>query len=400
MKIGLTVSILSEKDSIWTNGIKQNVLFLYKMLKNSTENYEVCLLNTSSYDLIKKPKDFLDIEIYQIEEKYQDIDLLIVIGSQVPKKYMEYFKNDQNKRTISYKCGNSYILSAEEILFKPQKEKSDSYEMEFDEVWYVPQQEETNRGFFSTLYRTNSIPVPFIWDYQYLFKSILEIDALHKKGTYLKSHKYDPKVEKKKLVIMEPNLNVVKFCLIPTMIAEESYRTEIGKSKIEKLLISNSTDKLSHKSFLSILSTFDLYRDGKIKSMKRYQISYGLSQYADILLCHQILNPLNYIYLDAAFMGYPVIHNAPMCKDIGYYYEGNDPREGAKVLNWVLENHDSNLKEYAERNIKAIIRYLSNNIQMVKTYDDLIYNIFNGGNSDLTYDPSTNLYTQSSIRNI
>lgn len=400
MRIGLTISINSENESIWTNGMKQNVLFLYKLLKNSSENYDVFLLNVTDFDLANKPSAFADVDIYSIESKYEDTDLLIVIGAQVSVKYMEYFKKSETKKVIAYKCGNNYILSAEEILFKPEKNNMDLYETEFDEIWYVPQQEETNKGFFSTLYRTKSIPVPFIWDYQYLFKSLVEIEKLYQKGVYTKTYKYNPKSEKKKLVIMEPNLNIVKFCLIPTMIAEESYRTEIGKNKIEKLLISNSTDKLNHKSLISILKTFDIFKDGKLKSMKRYQISYGLSQYADILICHQILNPLNYIYLDAAFMGYPVIHNAPMCKDVGYYYEGNDPKEGAKVLNWVLENHDTHLKEYTERNIKAILRYLASNKNMIKTYDDLIYNLFNGGNPDVTYNASTNLYNQSSIRNI
>jgi hypothetical protein len=44
-------------------------------------------------------------------------------------------------------------------------------------------------------------------------------------------------------------------------------------------------------------------------------------------------------------MGYPVIHNAPMCKDIGYYYEGSDTTKASELLNWVLENHDKNLRD-------------------------------------------------------
>jgi hypothetical protein len=124
-----------------------------------------------------------------------------------------------------------------------------------------------------------------------------------------------------------------------------------------------------------------------------------LSQHADILICHQLLNPLNYIYLDAAFMGYPVIHNAPMCKDIGYYYEGSDTAKAGELLNWVLENHDKNLQEYSERNAKAMFRYLSSNADVVKTYDDLIFNLFNGGNKGLIYDEKTNLYTKKNIKN-
>ena len=110
------------------------------------------------------------------------------------------------------------------------------------------------------------------------------------------------------------------------------------------------------------------------------------------LVCHQILNPLNYIYLDAAYMGYPVLHNAPLCKDLGYYYEGSNTVEGAKQLNNILKNHDNNIDEYNERNDKVLWRYYADNPELVGAYDKLIHNLFNGGNKGLKYDPKTNLY--------
>ncbi len=78
-----------------------------------------------------------------------------------------------------------------------------------------------------------------------------------------------------------------------------------------------------------------MVKDGKITAESRYQTAYILSQYIDVLVCHQILNPLNYLYLDAAFMGYPVLHNAPLCKDLGYYYESSDTVDGAKQLDYI-----------------------------------------------------------------
>jgi hypothetical protein len=104
------------------------------------------------------------------------------------------------------------------------------------------------------------------------------------------------------------------------------------------------------------------------------------------------LNPLNYLYLDAAYMGYPVLHNAPMCKDLGYYYEGSDTVEASKMLNWILDYHDDNLTEYAAKNAKALFRYSINNPEIVSAYDSLISNLYNGGNGGLKYNSETNLY--------
>jgi carboxypeptidase C (cathepsin A) len=117
-----------------------------------------------------------------------------------------------------------------------------------------------------------------------------------------------------------------------------------------------------------------------------------LTQHLDVLLCHQILNPLNYLYLDAAFLGYPVLHNAPMCKDLGYYYEGSDTIDAAKQLDYILTEHDKNIDAYDERNDKVLQRYHADNMDIVKTYDKLIENLFNGGNHGLVYNPNTNLY--------
>jgi hypothetical protein len=211
-------------------------------------------------------------------------------------------------------------------------------------------------------------------------------------GQFKKDWKYELGKEKKILGIMEPNLNIVKFSLIPTMIAEECYRGEIGKKHIEKLRITNSDPVKTNKEFMSMINTFDLRKDNKISAETRYQTAYMLTQHLDVLICHQILNPLNYVYLDAAYLGYPVLHNAPMCKDLGYYYEGSDTSDGAKQLDYILTQHDQNIDQYNERNDKVLMRYHADNPKLIKTYDKLIHNLFNGGNHGLEYNPSTNLY--------
>ena len=390
MKIGITLGLKDNKESIWTNGIKLNVLNLARLLKKSQMKYEVCLLNTIKVDWTNKPDYLENIDIYDFEEKFMEMDLIVVMGAQVQEEKLKEFKKDNKKKVISYKCGNNYILHVEDTLFKP--EVASYYETTFDEVWYIPQQHENNNGYYHTLYRTNSIIVPFLWDTIDLDKALNDVDKSFENGKFKKDSKYIPK-DKKTLGIMEPNLNVIKYSLIPTMIAEESYRNQVGKDKINKLMITNSEKLGKTKNFLSILKTFDLYKDSKISSESRYQTAYIVSQHLDVVISHQLLNPLNYLYLDIAYMGYPVLHNAYMCKDLGYYYEGSSTVDGANQLNWILENHDKNIEEYKEKNKKVLDRYSINNPNIIKTYDKLINNLmYGGGNNNLSYDVKTNLY--------
>jgi hypothetical protein len=393
MKIGITLGLKDNQESIWTNGIKQNVLMLVHLLKNSEKNYEVCILNSMNIDLTEKPSYLDGVDIHYFNDKFLEMDLLIVMGAQIFDYQLETFKKSgPNKKVVSYKCGNNYVIHMENILFKPSEDKKFQYEKQYDEVWYVPQQDEVNSGLYKTLYRTNAFAVPFIWSEKFLFESVREIHKGFKEGKYTKDWQYDTTKEKKILGIMEPNLNIVKFCLIPAMIAEESYRTIEGRRHIEKLRITNATTVSKHKEFMSIIQTFDLFKEGKISAESRYQTAYMLTQHLDVLICHQLLNPLNYLYLDAAYLGYPVLHNAPMCKDLGYYYEGSDTVEASKILNYILTEHDKNIDEYNEKNDKVLQRYHIDNQEVVKTYDMLIENLFNGGNKDLVYDPMTNLY--------
>jgi hypothetical protein len=393
LKIGITLGLKDSKESIWTNGMKQNVLMLIHLLKNSEKNYNIYLLNTVKLDLTQKADYLKDINVEYFDDKYLEMDLIIVMGAQIHNQKMEKFKQSgKDKKVISYKCGNNYVITMENILFGESIDKLHQFDEEYDEVWYIPQQDESNRGFYKTLYKTNSIIVPFIWHQKFLLESVIGIERGFKSGTYKKNWQYDDTKEKKVLGIMEPNLNIVKFCLIPTMIAEECYRGKIGKKNIEKLRITNGDKIKSNKEFLSIIKTFDLFKDNKITAEGRYQTAFLLTQYIDVLICHQILNPLNYLYLDAAFLGYPVLHNASMCKDLGYYYESSDTEDGAKKLDYILTKHDKNIEEYDRRNDLVLQRYHADNMDLVRTYDKLIENLFKGGNKGLKYDPKTNLY--------
>ena len=393
LKIGITLGLKDNKESIWTNGIKQNVLMLTKLLKNSSNNYKVTLLNTIEVDWTERPSYLNGIDIRTFKDNFMEMDMIIVMGAQISNDDIKKFKAGVNKKVISYKCGNNYVITMENILFKEDDpEKLHQFEDSYDEVWYIPQQDEVNRGYFHTLYRTNSLIVPFIWHNQYLLEALTDIEKGFQRGQFKKDYRYNIGKEKKRIGVMEPNLNIVKFALIPTMITEESYRGEIGKKHIEKLMLTNSEKIGKNKEFLGMVSTFDLYKDNKISSESRYQTAFILSQHIDVLVCHQILNPLNYIYLDAAYMGYPVLHNAPMCKDLGYYYEGSDTVDGAAKLDYILTEHDKNIDAYNERNDKVLMRYYADNPKLVKAYDMLIDNLFKGGNYGLEYNPKTNLY--------
>lgn len=394
LKIGITFMLKSNDESIWTSGIHQNILMLVHLLKNSNKNYDICLLNGADIDLTKKPEHLKDIDVHYYEKKFLDMDLIIVMGFVLPNQDIKRFKENGDKKIIVYKCGNNYVLSMEEMLFHKKNKAEFELEKGIDEVWYVPQQHEMNDGYYSVLYRTNVLAVPFIWHNKFIDESAKSIQQMHDGGHFKNGPHYQVGKEKKLIGVLEPNINIVKFCLIPTLIIEKCYRGDIGKKLIEKMRITNANGLEKDPTFLSLIKSFDLFKDGKITAEHRYQTPYILSQYLDVVVSHQILNPLNYLYLDVAHMGYPILHNATLCKDLGYYYEGSNVNAASKLLEKILTKHDKNIDEYNKKNTIVLQRYHADNEKLVSAYDTLIENVWKGGNDKLVYDPKTNLCTK------
>lgn len=377
MKIGITISF-SENHNIFNNGIQLNALMLAEVLKKSKQNHEVIFLN--GYKNNKIPWDSEEFPTFYISEKVEEMDLVIELGTQLDRKTYNLFKKDKSKRTVKYSCGNEYILNMERSIFGEDidDKKQICNVSSPDKVWYVPQQHEANEYYYKAIYKCECIPVPFVYNPRWL-QSFMD-------SANIKS--YSESQEKKRISIMEPNINVVKYCMYPLLLIENF--NNLYKDKIKEINIIGGDSVSKKSSFLSVLFNLNIEKDLDIYAEQRKETPYVLDEHSDILICHQLLNPLNYIYLDAAYMGYPVLHNAWMCSDIGYYYEGNNIEKGAVVLKDIIESHDSNIEMYKNKNKNILSRY--NNDEIVKQYDRLLFNLFNDNTESLKFNFNKNRY--------
>jgi len=397
MKIGITLGLTKEYESLWINGIKLNALYLANTLKQIPET-EVFLLDTSSKveDLSKVTWDVKEFPIYKFKDKWGDTDLIITLGTSLPESYVKAIKlKNPNAKVIKYQCGNNYVVDMERVLFgDPEMEGVPSWDLGHDETWIIPQQEYQNKEYFKFIYRQDDSQVkvvPFIWDPMF-------IDRNNKllKGLGRKVPEYTPKpVGEKKISVMEPNLNVVKYALMPIMIAEGFFR-KFGEGSFKQIWISSGQKLLKNKYFKGILKNLDMVRakNPLIKFVPRYPVTTMLAEETDVVLSHQWTNPLNYSYLDAIHFGYPVVHNAEMIKDAGYYYKHFDISDGIKQLDIAINKHDENIEEYKIKNQKVLNRYISTNPELVDTYRKLIENLWEPNKHKLSYkyDWKTNQY--------
>lgn len=396
MKIGITLSLRHDNESMWINGIKLNVLNLAKTLLQ-IEGYEVFVLDTGSVvtDLTKVTWDYNKYPIRKFNEDAWNMDLIIMLGTSLPSSLVKKLKdNKPGMKVIKYQCGNNYVIDMERVIHGSDDAGEPSWDQGHDETWMIPQQEYQNKDYYQLVYRQQESQlkvVPFVWDPEHMLRATA---MLHNAGKKIPGYK--PKDRKdKKLSVMEPNMNVVKYSLIPLMAAEKVFR-EFGEDAFKQMYIGSGKELLKNSYYKGMLKHFDMVNHNPplVKYIARYPVVLFLAEETDIVVSHQWENPLNYAYLDALYFNYPLVHNADFIKDAGYFYEDFKINDAAEKLEYVLAEHDNNLEEYKEKNKDVLNRYLSTNPDVVDTYKKLIENVFEPGKHNLSYEyiHETNLY--------
>jgi len=70
------------------------------------------------------------------------------------------------------------------------------------------------------------------------------------------------------------------------------------------------------------------------------------------------------------------VHNASLCADLGFYYEGNEVSLGAQRVLEVIDGFDARHAAYRERQRRLIGRYLPDEPQLVAQYAGLLNVLF------------------------
>ena len=401
MHIGITLNLGVK--SVFNNGLNQNTIYLYDLL--------------SKIDIVKNVS-FLDYTVNKDYEKYQEyswldgydviqwneidlkkLDMLIILGVFPADEDLKSLKNINKKiKIVSYVGGNSMIMQTEDVIFSQRWHRKEqghhsianhSTSNFVDQVWLVPQQEYHNLHFTEIIYKTDALSVPFIWSPKYIDEYAKKSITLNKDHTPYFDDK--PEIEKWKIGATEPNINIVKTSYPIMFMFEYAYTSLLQKDRVEHFNIMNGKHLMDNPTMISSAKRLEIFKDNKLVFDKRYNISFILSRILDMVVSHQWGNALNYAYLDTVYFGAPLIHNAHLCPDIGYYYEDYNLKDGAALIKNAMDTRLSDT-EYTQRNRKIIERYQADhNSQMVEQYKELLISVLNGGKIKGSYNYKTNL---------
>jgi Protein of unknown function (DUF2827) len=351
LKIGITLFIREGQQSLWENGIFQNCYFLVELLLKSPLFSQVYIVNGGPGDP-KTAGNFLEFApapVMSLQEAMEGLDIIIELSAQLDAEWGNAFVA-RGGRIVGMHVANDYIIDAERMAYKLDPGFLMA-PVPYAQIWTLPAFAKTCAPYYAAGLRAPVKVMPHLWS-----PRLLEL-AAHTAG---KVFKYQPRIadtrnSRWRLAIMEPNICTVKTCHLPLILCDVTHR--MRPHSIEYLRVYNSLKLKEHKDFVSFARSMELVKLGFATFEGRYPLFDIMGEQADILVSHHWENAQNYLYYEALWGGFPLVHNSDLLGDCGYRYASFDPEDGAMALLQAMASHDEE-SSYREKHTQAFLETL------------------------------------------
>ncbi|AIF47613.1 DUF2827 domain-containing protein [Dyella japonica] len=348
LRVGVTLHLRENAQSIWENGIFQNCLFLVQLLQRSPviERAVLVIAGDGKTPHPSMMMDEIGVEMIDVHAAFRELDVVIEMSAQLGDDWVKAFREDGG-RYVWMKVGNDYVIDIERAMFdKPHAGLAS--DKPYDAVWTIPEYEHSCRDYFSMMARAPLSIVPHLWTPYFFDRAVARLPPQHSWG-------YQPGKQRWRVCVFEPNVCMVKTSVIPMLACEEAYRAQPGM--LENLRVCNTLHLKEHEKFLHFARSLDVVNHGLASFEGRFPTADFMAQFGDCVISHHWENGQNYLYYEVLYGGYPLIHNSTFIKQWGYYYSEFDCAEGGRALLEAFRRHDSELDAY-RHNVRGLLAAL------------------------------------------
>ena len=352
VKIGITAQ---SEENLFGNGLKQNVWFLYRLLRNA--GYDVHLVSESEKHYGKKLLGIPDEKLDTMT--VLDYKVIIQCANSLTETCRNILRGHGGK-VGSCEYGNKILIDMGTMIYGGPGENTFTIP-DVDFYWTSPHFERTMTA-LSALSKAPVSICPYIWSPEIITQSYMRAGY----DVYFGDH-----TNTKNIAIMESNLYIVKTCFIPMLISEKLYSTD--PDLIDGVFNVGAERLKEKKNFLRFCNKLDLVKEKKMSFEGRWALNFLLHKgYAGTILSHQWCNELNYLQLEAMYLNLPFVHNSPTFEEHGYYYPGFDVDKGADALKEAITEHPKRYLDDRKKNEELMWRYNPNNKINVDGYIELM----------------------------
>ncbi|MGQ2995532.1 MULTISPECIES: DUF2827 domain-containing protein [Variovorax] len=341
LRVGVSIFIRKGEQSLWENGVYQNCLFLVMLLLRSPRVASTVLVAGGGDGAPADAAGFLadsPVPIIDMATAAQELDVMIEMSAQLGRDWAVAFR-ERGGKIVSMRVGNDYVIDIERMIFdKPHGLLLTL--APYNEVWTLPEYEATCKPYFEAAFRTPVRLMPHLWSPMVLER------ALARSGGG-KPFAYEPGRRHWRVAIFEPNICMVKTSFIPMLGCEAAHRAQ--PDLIERLWVYNSFHLREKPLFVGFAQSLDLVQHGLASFEGRFPVYQVVPPNVDCVFAHHWENGQNYLYYEALYGGYPLVHNSHLIGDCGYRYQGFDCEDGGRALRRAFAEHDADLPNYRER---------------------------------------------------
>jgi hypothetical protein len=332
LSIGISIAPV-EQFTIWSSGHNQNIAFLLQLLMRSPAVERLCLLNAGSLDAMPPSMAFdrLPIPLVRPHEVTHEIDLVIEMGALLSDQWLGHVKA-LGAKVVTFLVGNSFAGNMQAMLFGREGAVFFTKPELRDEIWTLPQYEKSCIPFLKSLTRRPVLAMPHIWSPMFLEAHTNQrVESAPRFGFDALRSRQESRGWR--VGIFEPNISVTKSCFIPMLVCDHAYRT--NADCISSMMVMNSFHMKDQATFFHFASHLELTKDKKASYEPRFIFSDCMADFTlDAVVCHHWENEQNYLYYDALYGGYPVIHNSDFLQKagVGIHYPDFSAKKGGDAL--------------------------------------------------------------------
>lgn len=336
MRIGISI-ITHAGQNIWNNGMGQNVYHLATLIRQIPFVEAVYLLNCGDRDVAPAGVgQFAEVfPLIRLNDATDLIDVAIEMSGALDLEWIARFRA-RGGRVAYHNVGQPYVALVDHTTFS--KPGCFARPDRCDEVWLLAKDAQFE-PMLRSIHRRPVHIVPYLWAATFLEETTRNGDGQgfgYKPGALAAG----PATA----AIFEPNLSPIKMGIVPLMICEEVQRRRADALAHVHML--NTAPLASHSTFCVMTDHTDIKQAGKLSFHPRDYFSHVMGRGANIVVSHQIDCAQNYLYFDALAGGYPLVHNSPLFRDVGYYYPDSDTSTGAEQVLRACRDHDRDLPAY------------------------------------------------------
>ena len=377
-KIGILMKL---PESNFSNGCVQQGIFIKQLLENLGFSCDYISIEKQ----YKRIHDIGDFVVFMdantdLSKYHTFIFVSLNLASTENHDIIENIKT-HGIVCVNVICGNLYILHQEEFVFGHHNIIEKFINSFYDEYW-VLEMYSFMTEYIQLLTCKPTYLLPYVWN-----DTIL--------NSYITNHKLQFDIDyhsvnrsKINILIFEPNMSIHKTCLVPLLIAENY--NKLYKDKLNKVYVFCGTEVIKKRN-TAFLKSLSLYSDNKIECYNRIVMPSIIAlirrsnTYINVVVSHNIMNPLNFLHLELLTINIPFIHNCKPFIENGLYYDDHSTCSAVDLVEYVRTNFFLNSK-YLTNKYKIHKEFHPNNFerqQVYKTHIERITGIYTDNTSKL-----------------